>query len=120
MPGIFATDYAAAEAAMLAPKLVRHRIKAGKLDVFNQWMLQLREQSEECRESMRREGLRYEAVFTSEEEGHHYVYWITFARGFERQSPEQSELPIDRLHLHYWCECIDPDFEGQECAGFQL
>lgn len=93
--------------AQLHPVLVRLPVKPGKEAAAKKWLSELKNRSEENRESMKIEGIEAEAVFSSTYEGTLYLSWFLLKK--ELDTKTISETHLDREHHQFLIECIDFD-----------
>lgn len=90
-------------------ELSRFRVKEGKSSVVDQWMNFLNEHMEDTLLTLQEEKMYVETIFREVLDGQEYLYWYSVQAegGIE---VENSESYIDKKHLEYWEECIDPSF----------
>lgn len=90
-------------------ELSRFRVKEGKSSVVDQWMNFLNEHMEDTLLTLQGEKMYVETIFCEVLDGQEYLYWYSVQAegGIE---VENSESYIDKKHLEYWEECIDPIF----------
>lgn len=90
-------------------ELSRFRVKEGKSSVVDQWMNFLNEHMEDTLLTLQEEKMYVETIFREVLDGQEYLYWYSIQAegGIE---VENSESYIDKKHLEYWEECIDPSF----------
>lgn len=90
-------------------ELSRFRVKEGKSSVVDQWMNFLNEHMEDTLLTLQGEKMYVETIFREVLDGQEYLYWYSIQAegGIE---VENSESYIDKKHLEYWEECIDPSF----------
>lgn len=90
-------------------ELSRFRVKEGKSSVVDQWMNFLNEHMEDTLLTLQGEKMYVETIFREVLDGQEYLYWYSVQAegGIE---VENSESYIDKKHLEYWEECIDPSF----------
>ncbi|WP_105112679.1 DUF6176 family protein [Streptococcus suis] len=93
----------------LTVELSRFRVKEGKSTVVDQWMAFLNEHMEDTLLTLEGEKMYVETIFREVSDGHEYLYWYSVQAegGIE---VEDSESYIDKKHLEYWEECIDPSY----------
>ena len=96
---------------MIQVELTRFRIKKGKEIKAQEWMDFLNSHHEDTVATMSGEKMYVETVFKDEnEDGYTYFYWYS-VQGENGSVVEESESYIDKKHLEYWDECIDPDYK---------
>lgn len=90
-------------------ELSRFRVKEGKSSVVDQWMNFLNEHMEDTLLTLQGEKMYVETIFREVLDGQEYLYWYSVQAegGIEVKN---SESYIDKKHLEYWEECIDPIF----------
>ncbi|WP_024416744.1 DUF6176 family protein [Streptococcus suis] len=90
-------------------ELSRFRVKEGKSSVVDQWMNFLNEHMEDTLLTLQGEKMYVETIFREVLDGQEYLYWYSVQAegGIE---VENSESYIDKKHLEYWEECIDPSY----------
>ncbi|AER20134.1 DUF6176 family protein [Streptococcus suis] len=90
-------------------ELSRFRVKEGKSAVVDQWMAFLNEHMEDTLLTLEGEKMYVETIFREVLDGREYLYWYSVQAegGIE---VEDSESYIDKKHLEYWEECIDPSY----------
>lgn len=91
-------------------ELSRFRVKEGKSAVVDEWMNFLNEHLEDTLLTLEGEKMYVETIFRETLNGDEFLYWYSIQAegGIE---VEDSESYIDKKHLEYWAECIDPSFE---------
>ncbi|HEL1602644.1 TPA: hypothetical protein TXL48_001519 [Streptococcus suis] len=93
----------------LTVELSRFRVKEGKSAVVDQWMAFLNEHMEDTLLTLEGEKMYVETIFREVSDGREYLYWYSVqAEG--GNEVEDSESYIDKKHLEYWEECIDPSY----------
>lgn len=96
---------------MTQVELTRFRIKKDKEAEAQEWMDFLNSHHEDTVATMSGEKMYVETVFKDEnEDGYTYFYWYS-VQGENGSAVEESESYIDKKHLEYWDECIDPDYK---------
>lgn len=90
-------------------ELTRFRVKEGKSKKVDEWLKFLNDNMEGVLLTLEREKMYVETIFREELDGHEYLYWYS-VRGKGGEDVETSDLEIDKIHLQYWDECIDPKF----------
>ena len=93
----------------LTVELSRFRVKEGKSAVVDQWMAFLNDHMEDTLLTLEGEKMYVETIFREVLNGHEYLYWYSVQAegGIE---VENSQSYIDKKHLEYWEECIDPNY----------
>ncbi|WP_449460074.1 DUF6176 family protein [Streptococcus suis] len=93
----------------LTVELSRFRVKEGKSAVVDQWMAFLNDHMEDTLLTLEGEKMYVETIFREVSDGREYLYWYSVQAegGIE---VEDSESYIDKKHLEYWEECIDPSY----------
>lgn len=94
-------------------ELTRFRVKSGKSKIVDEWMGFLNANLPSVLETLEGEKMYVEAIFREVFHGEEYLYWFS-VQGEEGIEVTQSEHWIDKKHLEYWRECIDPDFPAQD------
>ena len=87
--------------------LDRFTVKLGKEARAHQWMRALNDHIEECRASLDNEKMYFEAIASEEIDDRMYLYWIEF-KDPGGQPVRESDAEVDRIHLAFWEECIEP------------
>lgn len=90
-------------------ELTRFKVKAGKTEKVNEWLQFLNENMKDVLVTLEGEKMYVETIFKETLEGNEYLYWYSI-QGENGQAVEESEHWIDKKHLEYWNECIDPTF----------
>ena len=54
-----------------------------------------------------------ETIFREELNGEEYLYWYS-VQGEQGENVETSNHEIDKKHLEYWKQCIDPSFGSKD------
>lgn len=92
-------------------ELTRFRIKKGKEAKTQEWMDFLNEHHKDTVATMAGEKMYVESVFKEENpDGYTYFYWYS-VQGENGNPVEESESYIDKKHIEYWDECIDPEYK---------
>ena len=63
---------------MASVVLDRFTVKSGKEVRTREWLRTLNEHIEECRATLDHEKMYFEAIFSEEQDGRMYLYWIEF------------------------------------------
>ncbi|GAA2953107.1 MULTISPECIES: DUF6176 family protein [Lactobacillus] len=96
---------------MTKVELTRFRIKKGKEVKAQEWMNFLNEHHSDTVATMAGEKMYVESVFKEENpDGYTYFYWYS-VQGEGGNAVEESESYIDKKHIEYWDECIDPEYK---------
>lgn len=90
-------------------ELTRFRVKDGKSAKVDEWLRFLNEHMDEVLVTLEGEKMYVETIFREKMGGAEYLYWYS-VRGAGGAEVEESEHWIDRKHLAYWSECIDPAY----------
>ncbi|HEM5998610.1 TPA: hypothetical protein U2B30_002069 [Streptococcus suis] len=90
-------------------ELSRFRVKEGKSAVVDQWMTFLNDHMVDTLLTLEGEKMYVETIFREVLDGREYLYWYSVQAegGIE---VEDSESFIDKKHMEYWKECIDPSY----------
>lgn len=90
-------------------ELSRFRVKEGKTAKVDEWMAFLNEHMEDTLLTLEGEKMYVETIFREVLDGREYLYWYSVQAegGIEI---EESESYIDKKHMEYWEECIDPSY----------
>lgn len=97
-------------------ELERYRVLPGKSERVDEWMRMLNRRLDECLATFDRERMYIEAIFRERVGDDDYLYWFSM-RGEGGESVETSDHNLDREHLNFWRECIDPDYGGTDAQG---
>ena len=65
--------------------------------------------------TLEREKMYVEIIFREELNGEEYLYWYS-VQGEQGENVETSNYKIDKKHLEYWEQCIDPSFCSKDLA----
>lgn len=90
-------------------ELTRFKVKEGKSQLVDEWLLFLNENMKETLITLEKEKMYVETIFREVFKGEEYLYWYS-VQGEGGQEVEESDHWIDKKHLEYWEECIDKDF----------
>lgn len=96
-------------------ELTRFRVLPGKSSVVNEWLAFLNENMPAVLDTLEGEKMHVETIFSETLDGTEYLYWYSI-QGEDGIEVSESGHEVDRVHLKYWKECIDPDFTPQELA----
>lgn len=89
------------------------RVTQGKEALAREWINTLKERKSECIETLGREKMLYESLFSYQEEGRMFLSWFSVQKE-GHEDVESPEHEIDNLHLKYWKECIDKTFTPRD------
>lgn len=90
-------------------ELTRFKVKEGKTEKVDEWLKFLNENMKDVLVTLEGEKMYVETIFRETLNGTEYLYWYS-VQGENCQDVEESEHWIDKKHLEYWDECIDPNF----------
>lgn len=90
-------------------ELERFRVIAGKEEKAREWMAFLNHHLAEVIETLPGEKMYVESIFEEVIEGKMYLYWVSY-QGMSASEVEFSDAYVDKKHLEYWKECIDPAY----------
>ncbi|WP_042146263.1 DUF6176 family protein [Paucisalibacillus sp. EB02] len=90
-------------------ELTRFRVKEGKSEKVDEWLRFLNENMKDVLLTLEDEKMYVETIFRETLNGMEYLYWYS-VQGKGGQEVEESESWIDKKHLEFWDECIDPTF----------
>ncbi|NQH34250.1 hypothetical protein HO665_08510 [Streptococcus suis] len=94
-------------------ELSRFRVKEGKSAKVDEWMQFLNANMKETLLTLEDEKMYVETIFRETMDGQEFLYWYSIqAEGGIAVEDSQSE--IDKKHLEYWAECIDPSYGMQD------
>ncbi|GGL94838.1 DUF6176 family protein [Glutamicibacter protophormiae] len=96
-------------------ELMRFRVKPGKTERVDQWLQFLNSNMPAVLETLEGERMYVETIFSETLDGAQYLYWYSI-QGRGGTEVRDSVHWIDRKHLEYWDECIDPEFTPQTLA----
>ncbi|MCM3757154.1 DUF6176 family protein [Sporosarcina aquimarina] len=88
-------------------ELERFQVIAGKEEKAREWMEFLTTHLEELKKTLPAEKMYVEFIFEETIEGVMYLYWVSY-QGMPSEGVVFSNNFIDKKHLEYWNECIDP------------
>lgn len=91
-------------------ELTKFRVKQGKENRVDEWMKFLNEHMEKVLLTLEDEKMYVETIFREKDGNFEYLYWCS-VQGEGGQTVEESDHWVDRVHLQYWRECIDYNFE---------
>ena len=90
-------------------ELTRFKVKEGKTKKVDDWLKFLNENMKDVMVTLEGEKMYVETILRETLNGAEYLYWYS-VQGENGQEVEESEHWIDKKHLEYWDECIDPTF----------
>ena len=91
-------------------ELTRFRVKKGKSQQVDEWMQLLNDNMDKVLLTLQDEKMYVETIFREELNGEEYLYWYS-VQGIGGIEVNDSLHEIDKIHLRYWNECIDPTFK---------
>lgn len=91
-------------------ELTRFKVKKGKSKKVDEWLKFLNDNMKDVLVTLENEKMYVETIFRETINGEEYLYWYS-VQGKGGQTVEQSDHWIDKKHLQYWHECIDPTYE---------
>ena len=94
-------------------ELTRFRVRKGQEERAVEWMHFLRQNMDAVEQTLAPEKMYVETIFSEVRDGHMYLYWYS-AQGQGAQPVEESEHWVDKEHLRFWREVIDPTFPGED------
>jgi hypothetical protein len=92
-------------------ELDRFRVLPGKSGRVDEWMAMLNARIDECLATFAREHMFIEMIFRERNDEGDYLYWFSI-QGEHGEMVETSDHSLDRDHLAFWKECIDPVYVG--------
>lgn len=90
-------------------ELSRFRVKEGKSETVDEWMNFLKDNMKDTLLTLESEKMFVETIFREWLEGREYLYWYS-VQGQGGVEVQNSESYIDKKHMEYWAECIDPSY----------
>ncbi|AME08977.1 MULTISPECIES: DUF6176 family protein [Gemella] len=90
-------------------ELTRFKVKDGKSETVDEWLDFLNGNMQNVLLTLEREQMYVETIFRETLNGAEYLYWYSI-QGEDGEPVETSENAIDKQHLKYWKECIDPNY----------
>lgn len=87
----------------------RFRVKDGKSAKVDEWLQFLNHHMKDVLVTLEDEKMYVETIFREILDGTEYLYWYS-VQGEGGQDVEDSEHWLDKKHLEYWSECIDPSY----------
>ena len=91
-------------------ELTRFRVRKGKSERVDEWLEFLNENMNDVLITLEAEKMYVETILREHLDGEEYLYWYS-VQGDGGQEVEASDHWIDKKHLEFWNECIDPDFK---------
>lgn len=91
-------------------ELTRFKVKEGKSEKVDEWMTLLNNNKDKILSTLEDEKMYVETIFREVLDGHEYLYWYSI-QGQGGAAVEESQHEIDQLHLAFWKECIDSDYQ---------
>ncbi|GKV70130.1 hypothetical protein NCCP2716_26280 [Sporosarcina sp. NCCP-2716] len=76
---------------------------------MDEWLTFLNDHMEDVLVTLEGEKMYVETIFRETLDNTEYLYWYS-VQGDNGQDVEESEHWLDKKHLEYWNECIDPTF----------
>ncbi len=99
-------------------ELSRYRVKPGKSERVDAWLLALNDRMPETLATLEREEMKFEVIFREMIGEDEYLTWVS-VQGEAGAPVETSPHEIDQIHLDFWRECID-DTYGRHDAQPQV
>lgn len=90
-------------------ELTRFKVKNGKSKKVDEWLKFLNDHMKDVLITLEGEKMYVETIFREVLDGNEYLYWFSI-QGEGGQEVEESQHWIDKKHLEYWNECIDPNY----------
>ncbi|TAP25978.1 DUF6176 family protein [Arthrobacter sp. S41] len=94
-------------------ELTRFRVLPGKSAAVDEWMDLLNDNLPAVLKTLDDEKMYVETIFSETLDGIDYLYWYSI-QGEGGTEVQDSNHEIDKAHLKFWKECIDPDFPPQD------
>ncbi|WP_440898092.1 DUF6176 family protein [Amphibacillus sp. Q70] len=91
-------------------ELTRFRVKKGKTARVDEWLKFLNDNMQETLLTLEQEKMFVETIFREEIQGQEFLYWYS-VQNPDGINVEDSDSWIDKKHLEYWKECIDPNYK---------
>jgi Family of unknown function (DUF6176) len=88
-------------------ELSKFKVKQGKSERVDEWMQVLNKHMKEVLLTLKDEKMYVETIFREKDGEDEYLYWYSI-QGTGGSLVEESNHEIDRIHLAFWEECIDP------------
>lgn len=96
---------------MLHIELSRFRVRKGMSEKVDEWLDFLNRHMEDTLLTLENEKMYVESIHREVINGEEFLYWYS-VQGDGGIDVTQSESEIDRIHLQYWDQCIDPAFRN--------
>ncbi len=100
---------------MMHVELTRFKVKAGKSSFVDEWMAFLNANMRDVLLTLEDERMYIETIFRETIDGQEFLYWYS-VQGDGGQDVEASAHWVDKVHLKYWKECIDPTYQPVNLA----
>ncbi|MGG0663457.1 DUF6176 family protein [Viridibacillus arvi] len=94
---------------MLEIECTRYRVQQGKSEKVTEWLKFLNDNMRDVLVTLEGEKMYVETIFREVWNNEEYLYWYA-VQGKGGNAVEESTHWIDKKHLDYWDECIDPTF----------
>ena len=91
-------------------ELTRFKVKEDKEDKVEEWLNFLNDNMKTVLLTLEKEKMYVETIFKETINDEVYLYWYS-VEGENGQDVEESDHWIDKKHLEYWDECIDPEIK---------
>lgn len=95
---------------MMNIELTRVKVKNGKSAKVDEWLQLLHNEIDKVLLTLEAEKMYVETIFREFTENGEFLYWYSI-QGDGGASLHESDFEIDKLHIAYWEECIDEDYE---------
>ncbi|HSM84129.1 MAG TPA: DUF6176 family protein [Nodosilinea sp.] len=96
-------------------ELTRFRVTPGQTSQVDAWMATLKARMDEVRATLEREQMLVEVIFRETIDGVEYLSWFSM-QGENGEPVETSPYDLDRVHLEFWRDCIDPGYAPQDAT----
>jgi len=100
-------------------ELTRFTVKQNKSERVDEWMKMLKDNIKDVLLTLEDEKMYIEAIFREKEGEYEYLYWFS-VQGENGTSVEKSNHEIDKKHLEYWKECIEPNSKKDMDLQFEM
>lgn len=94
-------------------ELTRFRVRKGQENRAAEWMQFLRRNIDAVEQTLGPEKMYVETIFSEIRDDYMYLYWYS-VQGTGGRPVEESDHWVDREHLKFWSEVIDPDFPCED------
>jgi len=91
-------------------ELTKVKVKKGKSAVVDKWMALLNKEMDKVLLTLEDEKMYVETIFREVTDGEEFLYWYSI-QGKGGALLAESKHEIDNLHIAYWEECIDKEYE---------